>query len=126
MGHTIGSDVDQYCYVEEVYRGATTPYNGVSYNSWIKCRIATDYNRIPHLAEVIAYASTFEEAVGISQKFEFVAATQLPIVTFITETWTGTKWQLVIDGTGITDTDIAKVQVKVGGNYQKIISVGPT
>ena len=82
--------------------------NGLMYNSWIKCRISTDYNRLAHQAEVIVTASTFEEAQnkdGFNQKFQFLDETRIPTVTDISPVWTGTKWNLVITGTDITDTD---------------------
>ena len=67
IGHTIGSTVDQYCYVEEVWNDAVVqdPELGITYNSWLTCRIAIDYGRTQHSAEVILYASTFEEAANV-------------------------------------------------------------
>ena len=50
LGHTIGSEINQYCYVEEVWNEATVvdPDLGITYNSKIECRVSTDYNRLPH------------------------------------------------------------------------------
>ena len=66
---------NQYCIVEEVTRCGILgepgcPYTGtgdvagLEYNSVIKCRTMTDYNRAPDDAEVIVFASTFEEALS--------------------------------------------------------------
>ena len=68
IGATIGEQASQICEVLKVERGGTTtiPATGglpeKQYNSWLECRVPTDYTRTAHSAEVVVFASTFEEA----------------------------------------------------------------
>ena len=148
IGHTMGSLIDQYCYVEEIKSGVRTSSMGthpivgsLSFNSWLKCRVATDYARTPHLAEMILFASTFEEAVSnnINTEFdpladhfyEFVDATLLPTLSTVSLAF---DWLLVpnpcyvltITGTGITDDITTFDTVKIGGLKQTVLSVTAT
>ena len=75
---------------------------------------------------MIVYVSTFEEAFGITKEFRFLTEEEIPTVSAVTPVWTGAYWQLEIPGVDITDTETSKVQVKVGGRYQTVLSVGPT
>jgi len=130
IGHTIGSEVDQYCTPEgPVYRvdGSETadvngPVGALEYNSRMQCRVSTDYARESHSAELILFASTFEEAVtnnistlpttpaGISaddNQFTFIDPSLIPTVTSVTAEYVEAinAWTLRIEGTDITDTD---------------------
>ena len=70
--------------------------------------------------------STFEEAFGITKEFRFLTEEEIPTVSAVTPVWTGAYWTLEIPGVDITDTETSAVQVKVGGRYQTVLSVGPT
>ena len=56
----------------------------IEHNSWLTCRIATDFDRIAHEAEVIFYASTFEEALsnatGFNHNFTFLDTADIPTI----------------------------------------------
>ena len=47
----------------DVLGEANGPVGLLSYNSKLQCRIRTDYTDTAHTAELIFFASTFEEAV---------------------------------------------------------------
>jgi hypothetical protein len=88
----------------------------------MQCRVSTDYTRESHSAELILFASTFEEAVtnnistlpttpaGISaddNQFTFIDPSLIPTVTSVTAEYVEAigAWTLKIEGTDITDTD---------------------
>ena len=95
VGSVIGSQESQICIVEWYERGNTVletnifPIPDREYNSQIKCRIPTDYSRQPHSAEVVVFASTFEEARsnnmwnGGYHNFTFVDSATLPTIDTI-------------------------------------------
>ena len=101
IGHTMGQ-TNQYCVVESVYRtgsisGSGPPIGALNYNSEIECRIMTDYTRTAHTAEVIVFASTFEEAVSNNgnvandplweHNYTFLDPTLMPTITSATAAW---------------------------------------
>lgn len=110
--------VDHYCYVQS------------SSDSEIVCRMATDYKREAGDAEVIVFASTFEEATwadGVDKMFTFLDADSIPTVTSWSVEFTSENvYQVTIEGADITDADVSTVDVFFGGVEQEVVSVGPT
>ena len=103
---TVGG-VDHYCYVQE------------SSDSEIKCRMATDYNRGSGDAEVIVFASTYEEATyadGVDNMFTFLDEDSLPTIGDYTKEFTSDlKYQITITGSGMDSETTDSVDVFIGG-----------
>ena len=139
MGHTISWN-NQYCIVESIFRtgtitGATGLVNGLQYNSEITCRIMTDYERQPHDAEVIVFASTFEEAVsnningGGTNMYTFRDASTVPIVNTVTDPefdLSFKAYKITLAILGSTDTMTTFDGVYIGGKKQTIHSITAT
>jgi hypothetical protein len=93
----------------------------------IKCRMATDYNRIAATqgAPLIVFASTFEEATfanGLSSTFTFVGESSLPTIDpVLVKTWDATDltYLLTINGSDYDSADtISTADVFIGGIKQ--------
>ena len=91
--------------------------------------MATDYARKVGDAEVIVFASTFEEATfadGLDRDFTFLDTGAIPSVSGYAVEWLAAPdlyYKVTINGAGITDTDPAKVDIYFGGTKQEVLSV---
>ena len=89
--------------------------------------MATDYARTVGDAEVIVFASTFEEATfadGVDRSFTFLDTSAIPSVSGYSVAWDpALYYEVTIDGAGITDTDPANVDIYFGGTKQTVLSV---
>ena len=96
----------------------------------IVCRMAKDYTRANGIAEIIVFASTYEEATyedGVSKMFTFLRSDEIPTITGYTVEFTSEhKYKLTIEGTDITDSSADTVDVVIGGFEQQILSVSST
>ena len=92
--------------------------------------MARDYTRVSGIAEIIVFASTYEEATyedGANEIFTFLAADEIPTITgYTVEFTTDNKYKLTIQGSGITDTTVDTVDIVIGGFEQQTLSVSST
>jgi hypothetical protein len=93
--------------------------------------MSTDYTRLAGNAEMIVFASTFEEATyadGVNKMFTFLDTDSIPTIsTFTVDFTSDLYYKITITGSSITDTDTSTVDVIFGGSHvQEILSVSDT
>ena len=81
--------------------------------------MATDYNRGASDAEVIVFASTYEEATfadGVDNVFTFLDEDSLPTIGDYTKEFTSDlKYQITITGSGMDSETTDSVDIFIGG-----------
>lgn len=108
IGYEYITGTDHYCYVVE-----TSEYE-------IKCRTATDFDRAADTTQLIVFASTSEEATCNEVngcEYEYVDVSTLATLTGAVAQYDEDNevYEIVVSGSGITDTDPNDIQIIIGG-----------